>query len=125
MTAFFLVLVLGGWLDFRLFSFLAPVIWFYSLFDIYHMLEEEAELQLEGFNLFDWFSTHPKWVGWGLIVLGLLAILQRLVLPVLDYWMTANLRNMVQTSFIALILIGGGVKLLLGSKETPKEDEAQ
>lgn len=124
MAAFFFVVMAGGWLNFSLLDFLAPVIWFYSLFDIYHKLEEEEELELEGFNLVDWFSTHPQWVGWGLIILGSLVILKRLLVP-FAHWLNPNISSFINNSFIALLLIAGGIKLLLGSKVKTEEGDAQ
>jgi hypothetical protein len=116
MAGFFLILLVSNWLHLNILAFVIPVIWFYSVFDIYHLLEDEAEVQLESSTLFDWFSTHPSWLGWGLIALGLLVIIQRIAGPALAYLLSDSIRNYIETAFIALILIGGGIKLLLGSK---------
>jgi hypothetical protein len=122
MAGFFFILLLSGWLNLNLLGFVIPVIWFYSVFDIYHLLEDEEEVQLESSTLFDWFSTHPGWLGWGLIALGLLVIVQRIASPALAQLLSESLRSYIETSFIALILIAGGIKLLLGSKaEEPGE----
>lgn len=124
MAVFFLVLFLGNWLEMSILAFLAPVIWFFSIFDVYHLLEEEEELKIDSPNLFDWIARHSKWVGWGLIAAGVLIIIQRLGGPVLGHWFNAALRSYVQTSIVALLLIGGGIKLLTGSKSSGKEEEA-
>lgn len=116
MAGFFLILLVSNWLHLNILAFVIPVIWFYSVFDIYHLLEDEEEVQLESSTLFDWFSTHPSWLGWGLIALGLLVIIQRIAGPALAYLLSESIRNYIETAFIALILIGGGIKLLLGSK---------
>ena len=116
MAGFFLILLVSNWLHLNILAFVIPVIWFYSVFDIYHLLEDEAEVQLESSTLFDWFSTHPSWLGWGLIALGLLVIVQRIASPALAYLLSESIRNYIETAIIALILIGGGIKLLLGSK---------
>jgi hypothetical protein len=123
MAAFFLVLVVTGWLQLGLLVFLLPVMWFYSLFDVYHLLEEEDELKAEASLLFDWFSTHPAWVGWGLVILGLLVVLQRIVSPVLEPILTPELKNYLETGLVAVILIAGGVKLLMGNKTGSGEEE--
>jgi hypothetical protein len=126
MAGFFLILLLSNWLHLNILAFVIPVIWFYSVFDIYHLLEDEEEVQLESSTLFDWFSTHPSWLGWGLITLGLLVIVQRIASPALAYLLSESIRNYIETAFIALILIGGGIKLLLGSKvEENKGREAR
>jgi hypothetical protein len=126
MAGFFLILLVSNWLHLNILAFVIPVIWFYSVFDIYHLLEDEEEAQLESSTLFDWFSTHPSWLGWGLIALGLLVIIQRIAGPALAYLLSESIRNYIETAFIALILIGGGIKLLLGSKvEENKGREAR
>lgn len=124
MSGFFLLLILSGWLNLSLLAFIIPVIWFYSVFDIYHMLEDEREVYLDSSVLFDWFSTHPGTVGWGLIGLGLLVLLQRIVSPLLEPLLNASLRGYIETTFVALLLIAGGIKLLLGSKAADQENTA-
>ncbi|HBR02108.1 MAG TPA: hypothetical protein DD738_05820 [Ruminiclostridium sp.] len=116
MAGFFLVLILAGWLNIGLLTFVVPVIWFYSVFDIYHLLEDEKELHLDSSTLFDWFSTHPGAVGWGLIILGLLVLLQRIINPLLEPLLSEDLRGYMETVLVAVLLIGGGIKLLAGSK---------
>ena len=122
MASFFLIMLVSNWLQLGLLAFIVPVIWFYSMFDVYHLLEEE-ELRLDASILYDWFSNHPSWVGWGLIILGLLTIMQRIVSPLLVTLLTPDLRNYIETSLVALILIFGGIKLLLGSKTKDKGEE--
>lgn len=126
MIVFFLLLFLSDWLHLSLLTFIVPVIWFYSIFDIYHLLEDDAEVPLDASTFFDWFSTHPNWVGWALIILGLLALLQRMVGPVLEPLLTPDIRSYIETVFVSLLLIGGGIKLLVGSKarEDQKSEEA-
>lgn len=124
MAAFFLVLFLGGWLEMSILAFLAPVIWFFSVFDAYHLLEEEEVLSIDSPNLFDWIARHSKLVGWGLITAGVLIIIQRLGGPILGQWFNAAFRAYIQTSVVALLLIGGGIKLLTGSKSWGKGEEA-
>lgn len=125
MTAFFLVLVLGNWMELGLLGFLAPVIWFLGIFDAYHQLEDE-EMATGRSDLFEWLKNHSQYVGWGLIILGLLIIVQRLGSPILgwQHWLTPALRNLIQTGFVALLLIAGGIKLIAGGKTRVEgEDE--
>lgn len=125
MAAFFLVLFLGDWLEMSILAFVAPVIWFFSIFDVYHLLEEEEDVQLDAPNLFDWIARHSQWVGWGLIAAGVLIIIQRLGAPALGHWFNEAMRSYVQTTIVALLLIGGGIKLLTGSKSAGKEEEVE
>lgn len=124
MAAFFFFLFMSSWLQLEALIFLLPVIWFYSIFDAYHMLEEESEgLRPDKSPLFDWFSQHPSWVGWSLIILGGLVILQRIVAPFVQSIIDYNVRSYIQTGLVALFLIAGGVGLLKGSQEPPKKED--
>jgi hypothetical protein len=67
--------------------------------------------------LFSWFFDHPKLVGWGLIALGLLVVFQRQVVPYISY----EFRSLFQTVLVAVILIGSGIKLLLGTRDKKME----
>lgn len=125
MAGFFFILLLSGWMNLSLISFVIPVVCFYSVFDVYHLLEDEEELQLDSSTLFDWFSTHPSWLGWGLIALGILALVQRIVGPALTNFLSEEMRSYLETVFVALILIGGGIMLLMGNKvKVPEEGTA-
>jgi len=124
MTAFFLVMFVTDWLQMSLLAFILPVLWFYSLFDAYHLLEEETDgLQPDESPLFDWFKSHPAWIGWGLIILGGLVIVQRVVAPIMITLLSAQTRNFVETAFVALILIAGGIFMLAGNKTAKKMEE--
>jgi hypothetical protein len=122
MAAFFLILLISNWLQLELLAFIVPVIWFFSIFDVYHLLDEE-DLRLDASVLFDWFTNHPAWVGWGLIILGVITIMQRIVSPLLVTILTPLLRNYIETSLVAFILIFGGIKLLMGNKIKYKGEE--
>lgn len=124
MAVFFLAMFITGSLNIGVLGFILPVLWFYSLFDVYHLLEEEQEgLHPYESELFTWFDKHPGWIGWSLIILGVLIILQRVVAPVIAPLLNADIRSYLQTGIVALILIAGGIKLLAGSKnEQSKED---
>lgn len=125
MAGFFFIMLLSNWLFLSLLNFIIPVIWFYSVFDIYHLLEDEDDLKLDSSTLFDWFATHPSWLGWGLIALGALVLAQRIVGPALTNFLSEGTRNYIETAFVALILIGGGIMLLLGNKvKVPEEGTA-
>jgi len=124
MTAFFLVTFVTDWLHLNLLMFLLPVLWFYSLFDAYHLLEEETDgLQPDESPLFDWFTSHPAWMGWGLIILGGLVIVQRVVAPIMVTMLSADTLNFVETAVVALILIAGGIFMLAGNKDAKKMEE--
>lgn len=114
MTLFFFSIFFVDWLRIGLFMFIIPVIWFYSMFDTLHKAEgrkqkEDAGLSgLFGQNRNLW--SRAKLLGYGLIVLGLLIIFDRIVSPLLSY----EIRNYLQTGIVALLLIAGGVRILAG-----------
>lgn len=113
MSIFFFTAFLMGWLNLSLLVFILPVVWFYSLFDAYHRLEngiEDKVIQKPAF--FEWFNQHPNWVGWGLIVFGILIIIEKMVAPMISW----EIRQYLQTGIVALIFILGGIKLLAGNK---------
>ncbi|MEN6461921.1 MAG: hypothetical protein ABFC94_11205 [Syntrophomonas sp.] len=123
MAVFFLTMFLTGSLNIGFLGFILPVLWFYSLFDVYHLLEDgQGELRPDQSGIFNWFDSHPSWIGWGLIILGGLIILQRVVAPIIEPLLNADILNYLQTGIVALILIAGGIKLLVGSKNESKED---
>jgi len=123
MAAFFLALCLVSFLGLRVLIFVLPVIWFYSLFDVCHLLDEESDgLRPDTSIIFDWFTEHPHWVGWGLIILGLLVIVQKVLSPIIGYMLSSQVKNYMETCFVAILLIGGGIKLLMGSKSDNDED---
>lgn len=118
MSLFFFTSFLMGYLNMSLFFFILPVIWFYSLFDAYHNIEENKSNRWDQeVSLFTWFQERPKWFGWGLIIIGIAVILERMIAPYIHY----QIRHLFQTGIVALILIFSGIKLLKGGKGTPQE----
>ena len=121
MTLFFFSIFFVDWLRIGLFMFIIPVIWFYSMFDTLHKAEgrkqkEDAGLSgLFGQNRKLW--SRAKLLGYGLIVLGLLIIFDRIVSPLLSY----EIRNYLQTGIVALLLIAGLEYLPAGSADKMKK----
>jgi hypothetical protein len=121
MSMFFFAAFLMGWLNMSLFLFTLPIIWFYSLFDAFHRVEEEKVVRKkDGMPIYSWLMARPQWAGWGLIILGCLVIFERIISP----FLTWQIRNYIQTGLVALVLIVSGIRLLMGSKQV-KEKEAE
>lgn len=117
MAIFFFTIFFMGWLGLSLLLFILPLIWFYSFFDAFHTVNEN-DVDKE-----DVLSILPKikseWIGWGLIAIGILVIIERIIYPLIPY----EVRNYIQTSVVSIIFILGGIKLLNKSKEHREEDE--
>ncbi|MCG0276315.1 MAG: hypothetical protein L5655_09205 [Thermosediminibacteraceae bacterium] len=120
MGAFFMAIFLMGWLNMPFFLFLLPVIWFYSLFDAIHRAEGNIPPEnLEGSPL-SWINRNPRLAGLGLVLLGCIAVLDRLIFPNID-WQT---RNYLQTGMVSFILIVTGAKLIKeGISKAGKSEE--
>ncbi|WP_077369666.1 hypothetical protein [Anaerosalibacter sp. Marseille-P3206] len=116
MGAFFFTVFFMGWLNLSFFLFILPLIWFYSFFDVLHSVngknidEEEISFVLP--------KIKPEWIGWTLIGLGLLVIVERILYPMLSY----EIRNYIQTSIVSIIFIIGGIKILQKNKNSNAKD---
>lgn len=116
MGAFFFTIFFMGWLNLSLLLFILPLIWFYSFFDALHSFNgmdfesEEISFVLP--------SIKPEWVGGGLIAIGVLIIIERILYPLIPY----EIRNYIQTSIVSIIFIAGGIKLLAKNKKEEQEE---
>ncbi|KEK24645.1 hypothetical protein [Bacillus gaemokensis] len=124
MASFLLSIYMLDLLRLSAFLFLVPIIWFYSFFDILQQTSKYGKEELQDTPIIDYFINHQKWLGIGLVGLGCYYLLDHTLLPIFDdYFATIfniHLSDLYyryfQTSIVALLLIGGGFKLLLGSK---------
>ena len=112
MGAFFFSIFFMGWLGISLLLFLLPLIWFYSFFDAMHLVDDSQEVannqKLELPNI------KPEWLGTGLIAIGIIIILERILLPLINY----EIRRYIQTSIVSLIFIIAGAAILMKNKKT-------
>lgn len=106
MGSFFFTVFFMGWLGVSLFLFVLPIIWFYSFFDAFHLVDEK-DLEDEE-NSFVLPDIKPEWIGWGLITIGILIVIERILYPLIPY----EIRNYIQTLIVSVIFIVGGIKLL-------------
>lgn len=115
MGAFFFTIFFMGWLNLSLLLFILPLIWFYSFFDALHSFNGmDFENEKISFIL---PRIKPEWIGWGLIAIGILIIIERILYPLIPY----EIRNYIQTSIVSIIFIAGGIRLL--SKNRKEEIE--
>lgn len=119
MAMFFFTIFFMGWLGSSLLLFVLPLIWFYSFFDALHTVngtnidKEDISAILP--------KIKPEWIGWGLIAIGILFVVERIIYPLIPYQM----RNYIQTSIVSVIFILGGIKLLNKGRVKEKQNENQ
>jgi hypothetical protein len=125
MSMFFFIIFFGNWLNLDFVMFLIPIIWFYSFFDVLKKTSMEGPVpddDIFSSNLFNgennWFKDKNKIFGYILVGLGLVLILENIVLPSIDNW---EYRRYIETGIAAALFIGGGVKLLMGTKKNTVE----
>ncbi|WP_314589663.1 hypothetical protein [Paenibacillus terrigena] len=106
-----------------LFFFFIPLIWCFSFFDTLQQLNRYSRGDLlRDTPIVRWLPTHNRWMGFGLIVIGAYYMFDQIALPMLEnYFPNWIVRYQVQQYFqtlvIAVLFIGGGVKLLFGGKK--------
>ncbi|MFD1777100.1 hypothetical protein ACFSFW_00185 [Fredinandcohnia salidurans] len=125
MAAFLFAIYILDVLRLSLFLFLIPIIWFYSFFDALQKVSKHGEEDLEDVPVVSYIVNHQKWVGFGLIALGIYYLLVNVVLPtvgpmimrVFNFDLQYFYYNYFQGTIICILLIGGGLKLMVGSKK--------
>ncbi|MDF2786928.1 MAG: multi-TM2 protein [Neobacillus sp.] len=129
MAAFLFSIYILDILRLGIFLFLIPIIWFYSFFDAMQKVSKYGEEEIEDVPIISYLINHQKWVGIGLVVLGVYYLFMNVVIPVfapmlsniiqidLMYWV----QSYFQTGIVCVLLIGGGIKLLSGSKHKREE----
>ncbi|WML57959.1 hypothetical protein [Neobacillus sp. PS2-9] len=129
MAAFLFSIYILDVLRLGIFLFLIPIIWFYSFFDGLQKASRYGEETIEDVPIIAYFLNHQKWVGIGLVIMGVYYLVMNVLLPafspvfsrLLDidvmYWVQGYFQPYFQTGLVCLLLIGGGIKLLSGSKK--------
>lgn len=132
MAAFLFSIYILDILRLGIFLFLIPIIWFYSFFDAMQKVSKYGEEEIEDVPIISYLINHQKWVGIGLVVMGLYYLFMNVVIPVfapmlsnliqidLMYWV----QSYFQTGIVCVLLIGGGIKLLAGSKHKREEKKS-
>jgi hypothetical protein len=132
MAAFLFSIYILDVLRLGIFLFLIPIIWFYSFFDGMQKVSKYGEEEMEDVPIISYLINHQKWVGIGLVVMGIYYLLMNVLVPVFlpvlteifnvdfMYW----LHTYFQTGLVCVLLIGGGIKLLSGSKHKKEEEKS-
>lgn len=128
MVAFLLSVYILDVLNLSIFLFLIPVLWCFSFFDALQRVSDFESGEVRDVPVVDWLINHQKWVGIGLIAVGVIHLFDRVAVPLLyDIFPNVNFRHLyktyVQTTVVSVILIVGGIKLLAGGRR--KDGEKQ
>lgn len=130
MAAFLFSIYILDILRLGIFLFLIPIIWFYSFFDGLQRASKHGNEPMEDKPVIEFLLNQQKWVGIGLVLLGLYYLTTNILIPAvspmiytmididLRYWFD----RYFQTAIVCILLIGGGIKLLLGSKQKKMEE---
>ena len=122
MAAFLLSIYILDTLRLTLFLFLIPIIWFYSFFDALQSAARADKGEVLDEPVIKHLVDHPRWLGIGLLALGIYYLLDQAVIPAVGRWLFPNYNLLLiyeryfQTTLVSILLIGGGLKLLMGSK---------
>jgi hypothetical protein len=127
MAGFLFSLYILDVLRFSLFLFLIPILWFYSFFDALQHISRYSEGELKDVPVIDWLINHQKWLGIGLVLLGGYYLCEQILLPAAARLLEDHVdlyalySRYFQTAVISVLLIGGGLKLLSGSRQRRKK----
>ncbi len=125
MAAFLFSIYILDVLRLGIFLFLIPIIWFYSFFDGLQKASKYEDEPLEDTPIIAYLFNHQKWIGIGLVLLGLYYLTTNILLPILSpmlmdlidfdirYWF----ERYFQTAVVCILFIGGGMKLFTGKRE--------
>jgi TM2 domain-containing membrane protein YozV len=121
MAAFLFSIYILDVLRLSIFLFLIPIIWFFSMFDALQNISKQDTEPLKDTPFVEWIIHHQKWVGFALLGLGAYYLFDQVVVSLLErIWPDLNLsfwfQKYLQTAIVSVLLIGGGIRLLLGSK---------
>lgn len=115
------------------FFFLIPIIWCYSFFDGLQKASKMEEGPIEDTPIITGIVNQQKWLGYGLVTIGIYFLISNIIVPTaapyLHQWLGDNLeymfRDYVQKGLVCVLLIGGGIKLLSGSKKEKVREETK
>lgn len=123
---FFLLFFATDWINFSGFLVLAPVIWFYSIFDVMHKASGDKEMKDDDIFTFEnihFIKNKSKALGYGLVILGVILILNGVLFPYIEKHLDFQTINNIKTGIVAALFIVGGIKLIMGNKDILKSKE--
>lgn len=127
MASFSFLTFFIGWLALSMFGFLLPVIWFYSFFDANNLKHEAYGMDVDLSKLLNLkfeINLGNKF-GYILIFIGLLIFCQRLLMPIIRQYLNWEIIGAMQTIFVALVFVLGGVYIINKNKAYGDEDDEE
>ncbi|GCL73604.1 hypothetical protein [Paenibacillus naphthalenovorans] len=129
MAAFLFSIYIIDVLRLSLFLFLIPILWFFSFFDALQYISRYGREEIRDVPVVDWLINHQRWVGIGLLALGLYYLVDNVMMNGLERWVDEQLSREIMywyhqyfhTFIVCVLLIGGGLRLLFGSKREKGE----
>lgn len=107
-----------------------PIVWFSSLFDCLKKVAMPELPEDEDISFIKWlkrdmnFTTDKtKYIGYGLIIVGAYLLIDKAIIPQFEDIFSYRVRSLLRTGFVSLLLIAGGVKLLLMSKNSVTKND--
>lgn len=107
-----------------LFLFFIPIIWFYSFFDGLQKAAKFGDEPFEDTPIITYFINYQRWIGIGLIVIGMYYLVENFALPIfqpifsrlysIDLYFLYH--QYFQTAVVSFILIFAGIKIIRRSK---------
>lgn len=122
MVGFLLSIYVLDLLRLSFFLFLIPLIWFYGFFDALQQLARYNRGEATDVPVVRWLPNHQRWMGIVLLILGAYYLMDQVLVEILQqyYPQAARISQWIESYFqtfvVSTLLIGGGIKLLLGSK---------
>ena len=132
MAAFLFSIYILDVMRLGIFLFIVPIIWFYSFFDGLQKASQYENGEVEDEPVVSYLINHQRWLGIGLIAMGIYYLGTNIFLPMADPYFqemyNINIRFFIQVyiqpAIICLLFIGGGIKLMAGKKSN-KEGEVK
>lgn len=113
-------------LNLSLFLFFIPIAWFYSFFDGMQQASKYGREPLYDKPVIESWTRYQGWIGGALLFLGVYYLFIRIVVPELDFnygFYIARIQSYMNTVVVALLMIGGGIRLLSTSRKKNTEAE--
>ncbi len=109
-------------LHLSLFLFLIPLIWFFSFFDGLQQTSRYGREPLVDRPIVEGISNHQRWVGGGLMLLGLYYVATSILFPLLTSWfpdlyIDYRVSRYLKPAIVAILLIGGGIRLMMNTEK--------